>query len=311
MSGRSVLAAVVFMIAAASGTLDAQSNTAVTLEDAPVYLLPDVTRTPLRILARDTSLRVLRDDGDWLQVEFQDRQFGARIGYIEKKKVRIVREPVASVTPPSTEPKRQPQPPEKPTRPQPSAPVRSSGIGARGYGTFGGTRFAASETLDAIGSNSTVGSFGGGGTITGLWRGLFVDMGYSQTKTDGERVFVDEGVVYPLGIALDIRVRSIDLAGGWRFKRGRLSPYVGGGLTLTSYKETSAFSEAGDDISEQKPGPMMLAGVDAQVMKWIHLGAELRYRAVSGILGDAGVSEAFGESDAGGFAAGVRVSFGR
>jgi opacity protein-like surface antigen len=310
VSGRSILAAVVFMIATASGTVDAQSNAAVTLEDAPVYLLPDVTRTPLRILARSTPLRVLRDDGDWLQVEFQDRQFGARIGYIEKKKVRIIREPVASVTPPSTEPARQPQPPEKPGRPQ-AAPVRSSGLGARAYGTFGGTRFAASDTFDAIGSNSTLGYFGGGGTIAGFWRGLFVDMGYSQTKTDGERVFVDEGVVYPLGIDLDIRVRCIDLAGGWRFKQGRLSPYVGGGLTLTSYKETSAFSEAGDDISEQKPGPMVLAGVDAQVIKWMHIGAELRYRAVSGILGDAGASEAFGEDDAGGFAVGVRVSFGR
>ena len=311
MSGRSVLAAIIFAFAAASGTVDAQSNAAVAGEDTPVYLLPDATRTPLRILARNTPLRVLRDDGEWLQVEFLDPQFGARIGYIEKKKVRIVREPEAPVTSPSTEPERRTQPAAKPSRPQAPAAVRSSGLAARAYGTFGGTRFAARETLDAVGGDSTVQNFGGGGTMAGFWRGLFVDVGYSQAKTGGERVFVDEGVVYPLGIALDIRVRCIDLAGGWRFKQGRLSPYVGGGLTLTSYEETSAFSEAGDDISEQKAGPMMLAGVDAQIVKWVHVGAELRYRAVSGILGDAGVSQAFGEDDAGGFAVGLRVSFGR
>ena len=56
---------------------------------------------------------------------------------------------------------------------------------------------------------------------------------------------------------------------------------------------------------------MILAGVDAELLKWVHVGGELRYRFVKGILGESGVSEAFGEDDAGGFAVGVRVSFGR
>ena len=82
-------------------------------------------------------------------------------------------------------------------------------------------------------------------------------------------------------------------------------------MTFTSYQETSAFSDPKDDLDEQKPGPMVLAGVDAELLKWVHVGGELRYRFVKGILGEAGVSEAFGEDDAGGFAVGVRVSFGR
>jgi opacity protein-like surface antigen len=137
-------------------------------------------------------------------------------------------------------------------------------------------------------------------------------VGFSQAKTDGERVFIDDdGTVFPLGIALQLRVQSTDLTGGWRFTTGRLSSYLGGGVTFTSYKETSAFSDPGDDLDEQKPGPMILAGVDAGLLKWVHVGGELRYRFVKGILGESGVSEAFGEDDAGGFAVGVRVSFGR
>ena len=129
---------------------------------------------------------------------------------------------------------------------------------------------------------------------------------------DGERVFVDDDrTVFPLGIALQVKVQSIDFAGGWRVTTGRRSPYIGGGATLTLYKETSAFSDASDDLDEQALGPMVLAGVDAKVLEWVHLGGELRYRFVKGILGENGVSEALGEDDAGGFAVGVRVSFGR
>jgi hypothetical protein len=61
---------------------------AVLIEAAPVFLLPDTTRTPLRILARGTYVRVLEDQGEWLRVEFPDSQFGPRVGYVEKRHVR-------------------------------------------------------------------------------------------------------------------------------------------------------------------------------------------------------------------------------
>jgi hypothetical protein len=47
------------------------------------------------------------------------------------------------------------------------------------------------------------------------------------------------------------------------------------------------------------------------VLKWVHVGGELRYRFVKGILGEDGVSAAFEEDDAGGLAVGLRLSFGR
>jgi len=62
---------------------------AVVAEKAPVFLLPDTSRVPLRTLEPGTVLRILESTGDWLRVEFPDRQFGPRQGYIERKYVRF------------------------------------------------------------------------------------------------------------------------------------------------------------------------------------------------------------------------------
>jgi hypothetical protein len=63
----------------------------VILEAAPVYLLPDATRTPLRTLPTGTSVRVLEEKGDWIRVEFRDAQYGARVGYVQRKYVQVRR----------------------------------------------------------------------------------------------------------------------------------------------------------------------------------------------------------------------------
>jgi opacity protein-like surface antigen len=63
----------------------------VIIERAPVFLLPDPTRKPLRVLEPSTPLRIVREAGEWLQVEFQDPQFGARQGYVQRKFVRLTK----------------------------------------------------------------------------------------------------------------------------------------------------------------------------------------------------------------------------
>jgi hypothetical protein len=67
----------------------AETRTAIVMINAPIYLRPDVTRTPLRVAAVNTSLKVLEDNAEWLQVEFHDPQYGPRVGFIESKNVRI------------------------------------------------------------------------------------------------------------------------------------------------------------------------------------------------------------------------------
>jgi opacity protein-like surface antigen len=146
-----------------------------------------------------------------------------------------------------------------------------------------------------------------------VWRDLFVDVAFSSRKFEGERVFINSDRTYPLGIPMTVTLRPLDLAAGWRWRltRGKVSPYAGGGISFVSYKETSDFSQAGDDVNEQKAGALLVGGVDVAVWKWIYVGGDLRYRAVSGVLGLGGVSGVFGDDQLGGFAAALRVSVGR
>ena len=67
----------------------APSSDGIILEPAPVYLLPDARRTPLRTLETGTRIRLLRQQGDWAQIEFPDRQWGPRIGWIQRRFVRL------------------------------------------------------------------------------------------------------------------------------------------------------------------------------------------------------------------------------
>ena len=59
------------------------------LRTAPVFLLPDATRAPLRTLPAGTSVRILEQKGDWVQIEFNDAQFGRRVGYVQTKYVQV------------------------------------------------------------------------------------------------------------------------------------------------------------------------------------------------------------------------------
>ena len=65
------------------------TGTGMIVERAPVFLLPDATRKPLRMLEPGTTLRILQQTDEWVRVEFQDSQFGPRQGYVQRKYVRL------------------------------------------------------------------------------------------------------------------------------------------------------------------------------------------------------------------------------
>lgn len=56
--------------------------------DTPVFLEPDRTRTPLRVLDRGTKLQFLDASGVWYHVTFEDPQWGTRYGYVEGRFVQ-------------------------------------------------------------------------------------------------------------------------------------------------------------------------------------------------------------------------------
>ena len=58
------------------------------LSDAPIYLLPDNSRLPLRIAKLGSQLRVIQQSGDWANVQFQIRN-RIRTGYIERRFIRL------------------------------------------------------------------------------------------------------------------------------------------------------------------------------------------------------------------------------
>jgi hypothetical protein len=68
-----------------------QKVTAIVTTAAPIYVVPrpGPTLGPIRTAAIGTVLVVLNEKDDWLQVEFNDPQYGRRVGWLEKKLVRV------------------------------------------------------------------------------------------------------------------------------------------------------------------------------------------------------------------------------
>ena len=187
-------------------------------------------------------------------------------------------------------------------------PAFAQSATGRAYVAFGTIVMTSSETFDAVAGTSRVNVVGVGGAVS--WRGVFVDVALSTGTLDAQRVFVLDDEVFDLGIPIEISVRPVDIAGGWRGTSGRVSPYAGVGVTFLTYEETADFADPGDDVSERVNGWLLLGGVDVSILPWLHAGGEVRYRAVTGVLGEGGVSEAFGEDSLGGTSLAVRVSVG-
>jgi hypothetical protein len=62
-----------------------ENERAVVLEKAPIFVRPDNARTPLRVAAQGTNLEAIAIEGPWINVRFQDPEWGSRVGYIEAK----------------------------------------------------------------------------------------------------------------------------------------------------------------------------------------------------------------------------------
>lgn len=83
------LTAFVFLIAEMATAQTTESRTATITATAPVFASPNASQQPLRV-AREGSVLILIDTNpEWTQVEFQDPEFGRRVGYVQTKNVRI------------------------------------------------------------------------------------------------------------------------------------------------------------------------------------------------------------------------------
>jgi len=197
-------------------------------------------------------------------------------------------------------------------KPRPAAARPSQGIEIGGYGMVGLIKFTADDSFDAIVGESSGPIFGGGVRISE--GGFFVDVGAWRYAAEGERAFVYGGEVFPLGIPVDVTVTPIEISGGWRFrlrKMPKLTPYAAGGLTLMKYQETSEFSTGDDDVDETFNGFHLIGGAEYKITRWLGVAGEASWTTVPDSIGEAGVSEAFNETDLGGTTFRFKITIGR
>lgn len=81
---------VIALFCAAPAAAQPEIARAVVATSAPIFIQPGA-ETPLRVAKVGTTLKVLSEEGAWAEVEFNDPQFGRRVGWVEKKLLRIVR----------------------------------------------------------------------------------------------------------------------------------------------------------------------------------------------------------------------------
>jgi hypothetical protein len=173
---------------------------------------------------------------------------------------------------------------------------------------------AAADSFEAITGKANGPIFGGGARVGIPLGGLFVDVGAWRYRSEGERVFVSNGTVYPLNIPVEISLTPIELSGGWQFRLRRLPkfiPYVSAGVTSMRYQETSTFAASGEDTDETFYGYHVSGGAEFRVVRWVGLAGEVAWTTVPDSIGEGGASAAFNESDLGGTTFRIKITVGR
>ncbi len=97
MNNTRALAVAIFLtaLAIASPARAQSGDTAVAAVNTPVFVAPDASKTPLRVASAGTSFVVLEEAGEWTKVQFQDPQWGRRVGYVVTKDLRVHRAALA------------------------------------------------------------------------------------------------------------------------------------------------------------------------------------------------------------------------
>jgi len=122
---------------------------------------------------------------------------------------------VPAASPPATAPQ---APPATGSRTPAPAPAASGpAIGLFGFGHWGYTAFAASESFEAVLGSSSGPVWGGGVMVAFAGGRFFAQVSAERFSADGERVFVSEGEVFPLGIPLTVEVTPLEFTAGYRF----------------------------------------------------------------------------------------------
>ncbi len=183
----------------------------------------------------------------------------------------------------------------------------------RGFADVGAATFAAERSFDAVLGSDRGPVFGGGVEVVMPQR-VSVSLRASRFRRTGQRVFVFDGRSFDLGIPVTVSVIPLQLTGSYRFDRGwRLVPFAGGGIGWHRYRETSAFAQDDENVSDVFRGFHLVGGAEVRLVRWAAAAVEAEWATVPDALGqDAnGTSLAFGESNLGGSTIRVKIVIGR
>jgi hypothetical protein len=98
MLSRVAALTLVFCLSNVPAALAAQAIYAVTTKDVPLFVVKDDRGTPLRVAKADSRLKVLKDEGAWVLVEFEDPQWGRRQGYVRAEAIQLESPPAVDVS---------------------------------------------------------------------------------------------------------------------------------------------------------------------------------------------------------------------
>ncbi len=198
--------------------------------------------------------------------------------------------------------------PARAARRRPRAYVE--GLQLRGFGMVAQNWLAAGSTFQAVLGSSQATELGGGLSVTE--GSYFLDVSARWFSRDGERVFVRNGQVYPLGIDTSVTMTPLDVTIGYRFRPfGRLRPYAGGGYTRLRYEESADFAGSGDDVSESFNGFHVVGGGEWRFGRLVGVATEVAWTRIANAIGDGGASQAFDEDDLGGTSVRLKLVIGR
>jgi opacity protein-like surface antigen len=183
-----------------------------------------------------------------------------------------------------------------------------------GFFDVGAMRFSATDSFDAVFGSPVGIVFGGGGGVV-LPQNIFIDVRASRFKKDGQRVFVNDGDVFELGITNTVTITPFEISAGYRFGRSRdvVRPYAGGGVSWYRYEETDQFATADESFKDTYTGFHLLGGAEIRVSKWLGIAGEAAWTTVPNGLGQqpGSVGTGFDETDLGGTTFRAKVVIGR
>lgn len=262
---RFVALAFVVALAGAAGAATAQPKTVqVVGGQAEIRANPNPRGAVLLQAPDGTVLEVLSREFDWYKVtippSLRPRATSPAAGYIQVQRVKPVADPSTGLG--------------KPGAATPAAHRAAQGgkagtaLRARLFGTVMYEQFAAANSFEALYGSAAAPLFGGGVDVS-IGRWLFVQGDVTFLQRTGERAFVFNGEVFPLGIRQEMSLTPIGVTLGYRRAGARrVTPYAGGGVLMAFYSEES---ELGDDanVSETALGWQGIAGAEFRLSRVI------------------------------------------